>query len=92
MVFGIPSEISEFLIKDPRVAKITFTGSVPVRKVLAAQAGAHMKSATMELGGHSPVLVYPDVDLDRVTDILVARKFANSGQVCVSPNRFFFMN
>ena len=43
----------------------------------------------MELGGHSPVLVYPDVDLDRVTDILVARKFANSGQVCVSPNRFF---
>jgi succinate-semialdehyde dehydrogenase/glutarate-semialdehyde dehydrogenase len=89
MVFGIPSEISEFLIKDPRVAKITFTGSVPVGKVLAAQAGAHMKSATMELGGHSPVLVYPDVDLDRVTDILVARKFANSGQVCVSPNRFF---
>ena len=77
------------MIKDPRVAKITFTGSVPVGKALAAQAGAHMKPCTMELGGHSPVLVYPDIDLDRVTDILVTRKFANSAQVCVSPNRFF---
>ena len=89
MVFGVPADISEFLIKDPRVAKITFTGSVPVGKALAAKAGAHMKPCTMELGGHSPVLVYPDIDLDRVTDILVTRKFANSAQVCVSPNRFF---
>ena len=89
VVFGIPSEVSSFLIQDPRVAKITFTGSIPVGKLLAEQAGRHMKPITMELGGHSPVLVYDDVDLERVIDILVTRKFANSGQVCVSPNRFF---
>lgn len=89
MVFGIPDEVSKFWIKDPRVAKITFTGSVPVGKLLAAQAGQYMKPVTMELGGHSPVLLCEDADLDSAVDILVARKFANSGQVCVSPNRFF---
>lgn len=89
MVFGVPSEVSSFLIRDPRVAKITFTGSIPVGKLLAAQAGEHMKPVTMELGGHSPVLICEDADLDAAVDILVTRKFANSGQVCVSPNRFF---
>lgn len=89
LVYGIPSEISSFLISDRRIAKITFTGSVPVGKILAAEAGKYMIPSTMELGGHSPVLVYPDTDLHCVTDILVARKFANSAQVCVSPNRFF---
>ncbi|MEM6656608.1 MAG: NAD-dependent succinate-semialdehyde dehydrogenase [Pseudomonadota bacterium] len=89
MVFGVPSEVSSFLISDPRVAKITFTGSIPVGKLLASQAGQHMKAVTMELGGHSPVLVCEDADLDSAIDILVLRKFANSGQVCVSPNRFF---
>ena len=89
LVYGVPSEVSSFLIRDDRVAKITFTGSVPVGKMLAAEAGKYMKPATMELGGHSPVLVYPDANLEKVTDILVARKFANSAQVCVSPNRFF---
>ena len=89
MVFGVPSEVSSFLIRDPRVAKITFTGSIPVGKLLAEQAGKHMKPVTMELGGHSPVLICEDADLDSAVDILVMRKFANSGQVCVSPNRFF---
>lgn len=89
MVFGVPAEVSSFLIKDPRVAKITFTGSIPVGKLLAAQAGECMKPVTMELGGHSPVAICEDADLERAADILVARKFANSGQVCVSPNRFF---
>jgi succinate-semialdehyde dehydrogenase/glutarate-semialdehyde dehydrogenase len=89
VIFGVPADISSFLIKDPRVAKITFTGSIPVGKLLAKQAGEYMKPITMELGGHSPVLVYEDVDLERVVEILVTRKFANSAQVCVSPNRFF---
>ncbi|MDB4170045.1 NAD-dependent succinate-semialdehyde dehydrogenase [Planktomarina sp.] len=89
MVFGVPSEVSSFLIRDPRVAKITFTGSIPVGKLLAAQAGKYMKPVTMELGGHSPVLICEDADLDSAVDILVTRKFANSGQVCVSPNRFY---
>jgi len=89
LVYGEPAAISSCLIRDERIAKITFTGSVPVGKLLASEAGKYMKSSTMELGGHSPVIVYPDVDLEHVTDILVARKFANSAQVCVSPNRFF---
>ena len=89
MVFGIPSEVSSFLIQDPRVAKITFTGSIPVGKLLAEQAGRYMKPVTMELGGHSPVLICEDADIESAVEILVARKFANSGQVCVSPNRFF---
>ncbi|UTW11966.1 NAD-dependent succinate-semialdehyde dehydrogenase [Marinobacterium rhizophilum] len=89
VVFGVPGDISSFLIRDPRIAKVTFTGSVPVGKLLATEAGKYMKPTSMELGGHSPVIIYDDVDLNRVVDILVTRKFANSAQVCVSPNRFF---
>ena len=89
LVYGEPSKVSSFLIRDHRVRKITFTGSVPVGKILAAEAGKHMKPVTMELGGHSPVIVFPDVNLEKVAEILVVRKFANSSQVCVAPNRFF---
>jgi succinate-semialdehyde dehydrogenase/glutarate-semialdehyde dehydrogenase len=62
---------------------------VPVGKQLAALAGAHMKRVTMELGGHSPVIVFDDADVDRAADMLVAYKFRNAGQVCVSPTRFY---
>ena len=65
IVWGIPSEVSEHLIRSPIVRKVSFTGSVPVGKHLAALAGAHMKRVTMELGGHSPVLVFDDADIDR---------------------------
>jgi succinate-semialdehyde dehydrogenase/glutarate-semialdehyde dehydrogenase len=89
VVWGVPSEVSEHLIKSPIVRKVSFTGSVPVGKQLAAMAGAHMKRVTMELGGHSPVIVCEDADVERAAEALAALKFANAGQVCVSPNRFY---
>jgi succinate-semialdehyde dehydrogenase/glutarate-semialdehyde dehydrogenase len=88
LVYGVPSEISEYLIPHPVIRKISFTGSTPVGKHLAALAGAHMKRATMELGGHAPVMVFDDADLDRAISDMVVHKFRNAGQVCVSPTRF----
>jgi succinate-semialdehyde dehydrogenase/glutarate-semialdehyde dehydrogenase len=88
LVYGVPSEISEYLIPHPIIKKVTFTGSTPVGKKLAALAGAHMKRVTMELGGHSPAIVFEDADVDQAVNILGANKFRNAGQVCVAPTRF----
>jgi succinate-semialdehyde dehydrogenase / glutarate-semialdehyde dehydrogenase len=88
LVFGVPAEISEYLIPHPVIRKISFTGSTAVGKHLAALAGAHMKRATMELGGHAPAIVFNDADLDHAAKILAANKFRNAGQVCVAPTRF----
>jgi len=71
------------------VRKISFTGSVPVGKQLAALAGAHMKRTTMELGGHSPVLVFDDADVEPAAEMLARMKIRNAGQVCISPTRFY---
>jgi succinate-semialdehyde dehydrogenase/glutarate-semialdehyde dehydrogenase len=89
LVFGRPAEISEYLIAQPAVRLITFTGSVPVGKQLAALAGQHMKPAIMELGGHAPVIVWDDADPADVGELAVRGKARNAGQVCVSPTRFF---
>ncbi|MDX3904806.1 MAG: NAD-dependent succinate-semialdehyde dehydrogenase [Pigmentiphaga sp.] len=89
LVWGVPSEISTYLIESPIVRKISFTGSVPVGKQLAALAGAHMKRTTMELGGHSPVLVFDDADVEPAAEMLARMKIRNAGQVCVSPTRFY---
>jgi succinate-semialdehyde dehydrogenase/glutarate-semialdehyde dehydrogenase len=89
VVWGVPAEVSKHLIESPIVRKVSFTGSVPVGKQLAAMAGLHMKRVTMELGGHSPAIVCDDADIERAADLLSAQKFANAGQVCVSPNRMF---
>ncbi len=88
LVFGVPSEISEYLIPHPAVRKVTFTGSTPVGKHLAALAGAHMKRVTMELGGHAPVMVFDDADLGAAVTQMAGHKFRNAGQVCISPTRF----
>ena len=88
LVYGIPAEISEYLIPSPIIRKISFTGSTPVGKHLAALAGAHMKRVTMELGGHAPAIVFDDADVDLATDILSTNKFRNAGQVCIAPTRF----
>ena len=88
LVYGIPSEISEYLIPHPTIRKISFTGSTSVGKQLAALAGLHMKRVTMELGGHAPAIVFDDADIDVASKILGASKFRNAGQVCVSPTRF----
>jgi len=88
LVFGDPAAISEYLIPHVTIRKISFTGSTAVGKRLAALAGAHMKRATMELGGHAPAIVFEDADLDRAIKVLVAAKFRNAGQICVAPTRF----
>jgi len=89
IVWGVPAEISRHLITSPIVRKVSFTGSVPVGKELASLAGRHMKRMTMELGGHSPVVVFDDADIDRAARQLVAYKSRNAGQVCVAPSRFY---
>ena len=88
LVWGVPSEISEYLIPNPVIRKITFTGSTPVGKKLAAFAGQHMKRITMELGGHAPAIVFGDADVDTAVKQLAASKFRNAGQVCIAPTRF----
>jgi succinate-semialdehyde dehydrogenase/glutarate-semialdehyde dehydrogenase len=92
LVYGVPAEISEYLIPHPVVRKISFTGSTQVGKHLAAMAGAHMKRVTMELGGHAPAIVFNDADIDAAVRILAGAKFRNAGQVCVAPTRFLIQN
>jgi succinate-semialdehyde dehydrogenase/glutarate-semialdehyde dehydrogenase len=88
LVYGNPAEISSYLIPHPVIRKITFTGSTPVGKQLAALAGQHMKRVTMELGGHAPVIVCEDADIALAVKSAGAAKFRNAGQVCISPTRF----
>ena len=88
LVFGDPAEISGYLIPHPVIRKITFTGSTPVGKQLAALAGRHMKRVTMELGGHAPVIVAEDADVELAVKAAGGAKFRNAGQVCISPTRF----
>jgi succinate-semialdehyde dehydrogenase/glutarate-semialdehyde dehydrogenase len=87
LVYGVPAEISEYLIPHPIIRKMSFTGSTAVGKRLAALAGQHMKRATMELGGHAPAIVFDDADVDTASKLLAGAKFRNAGQVCVSPTR-----
>jgi succinate-semialdehyde dehydrogenase/glutarate-semialdehyde dehydrogenase len=89
LVFGKPSDISEYLIPQPAVRLVTFTGSVAVGKHLSAMAGTHMKPAIMELGGHAPVIVCNDIDPAATGALSAVGKSRNAGQVCVSPTRFF---
>jgi succinate-semialdehyde dehydrogenase/glutarate-semialdehyde dehydrogenase len=88
LVYGDPAEISSYLIPHPVIRKISFTGSTAVGKQLAALAGLHMKRATMELGGHAPVIVFDDADVAVAAKVMAASKFRNAGQVCISPTRF----
>lgn len=88
LVFGDPAQISGYLIPHPVIQKVTFTGSTVVGKQLAALAGQHMKRVTMELGGHAPVIVADDADIELAVKIAATSKFRNAGQVCISPTRF----
>ncbi len=88
LVYGNPAEISSYLIPHPVIRKVTFTGSTPVGKQLAALAGQHMKRVTMELGGHAPVIVADDADVELAIKAAGGAKFRNAGQVCISPTRF----
>ncbi len=87
LVFGVPAELSQYLIPHPIIRKVTFTGSTAVGKQLAMLAGQHMKRITMELGGHAPALVFDDADLDAAAKQLAFGKYRNAGQICVAPTR-----
>ncbi|HJS21683.1 MAG TPA: NAD-dependent succinate-semialdehyde dehydrogenase [Steroidobacteraceae bacterium] len=89
VVFGVPAEISSYLLASPVIRAISFTGSIAVGKQLTKLAAEGMKRTTMELGGHAPVLVFDDVDVDQVLDQSIVAKYRNAGQVCVSPTRFY---
>ena len=84
----MPDEVSRHLLASPVVRKLSFTGSTVVGKHLMKLAADNMLRTTMELGGHGPVLVFDDVDVGKVLDTVVAQKYRNAGQVCVSPTRF----
>ena len=89
IVFGVPDEVSRHLLTSPVIAKLSFTGSTVVGKHLMKLAADRCIRTTMELGGHAPVLVFDDADLDLALDLLTASKSRNAGQVCVSPTRFY---
>ncbi|WP_260482286.1 NAD-dependent succinate-semialdehyde dehydrogenase [Sphingomicrobium flavum] len=89
LVHGVPDMVSRHIIGSDIVRKVSFTGSIPVGKHLMHLAADGVKRLTLELGGHAPVLVFDDVDLDDTLDKLVPQKFRNAGQVCVSPTRFY---
>ncbi len=89
VVFGDPATISEHLIASPVIKKISFTGSTAVGKHLAELAARGMKKTTMELGGHAPVLVFEDADLDAAVAATARTKYRNAGQICIAPTRFY---
>lgn len=89
LVHGVPDMVSRHLIASPIIRKVSFTGSTPVGKHLMKLAAENVTKITLELGGHAPVLVFDDCDLETTLDKLVPQKFRNAGQVCVSPTRFY---
>ena len=89
IVFGIPEEVSEHVLGSWIPRKMSFTGSIPVGKHLQKLAADTMKRCTMELGGHSPVIVFDDADIEKAINVTSGFKFRNAGQVCISPTRFF---
>lgn len=89
VVFGVPADISTYLIASPVIRKVSFTGSTVVGKHLARLAADGMKPTTMELGGHAPVIVFEDADLDLAVRLSAGSKYRNAGQICIAPTRFY---
>lgn len=89
VISGPSGMLSERLIASPVIRKVSFTGSTGVGKQLAGMSGLHMKKATMELGGHAPVIVFADTDIEAVIEKTVAGRYSNAGQSCIAPTRFF---
>ncbi|MGC3931538.1 NAD-dependent succinate-semialdehyde dehydrogenase [Pseudomonas atacamensis] len=88
VVFGVPDQVSSHLIDSPIIRKVTFTGSVPIGRLLSARAAEGVKPITLELGGHGPVLVFEDADIEKAAVEGVANRFRGTGQVCISSTRF----
>ena len=92
VVFGIPDEVSRKVLGSWVPRKMSFTGSIPVGKHLQKLAADTMKRCTMELGGHSPVIVFDDADVEKALKVAAGFKYRNAGQVCISPTRFFIQD
>lgn len=88
VVFGVPDQVSSHLIASPIIRKVTFTGSVPIGKLLSARAAEGVKPITLELGGHGPVLVFEDANIEKAAKEGAANRFRGTGQVCISSTRF----
>lgn len=88
LVFGVPHEISDYLIRSDVIRKVSFTGSVPVGRLLGALASQYLKRCTLELGGHAPFIVCDDADIGAAAQIASTLKFRNAGQVCAAPTRY----
>lgn len=88
-VFGDPAQVSSRLLDAPGIRKVSFTGSVGIGQLIATQAARTLKRCTLELGGHAPVIVFADTDVERAVRDLIPSKFRNAGQVCTSPTRFY---
>lgn len=88
VVFGVPDEVSKHLIASPVIRKVTFTGSVPIGRLLSARAAEGVKPITLELGGHGPVLVFNDADVEKAAIEGAANRFRGTGQICISSTRF----
>jgi succinate-semialdehyde dehydrogenase/glutarate-semialdehyde dehydrogenase len=88
VVFGVPDVVSAQLIASPIIRKVAFTGSVPVGRLLSERAAAGVKPITLELGGHGPVLVFDDADIDTAATAGAASRFRGTGQICIAPTRF----
>lgn len=84
-----PAEVGERFLTDRRIAKLSFTGSTAVGKYLAERCAGSMKRISLELGGHAPILIFPDADLDRAVKLAIASKFRNAGQTCICANRLY---
>ena len=89
LLSGDPAEISNELLESDIVKKVSLTGSTRVGKLILKKAADKVQRVTMELSGHSPFIVFDDVDVDKVVDMAITSKFRNNGQVCISPNRFY---
>tara|TARA_B100001250_G_C19800854_1_gene790987 strand:- start:6 stop:1448 length:1443 start_codon:yes stop_codon:yes gene_type:complete len=89
LLSGDPAEVSNELIESDIIKKVSITGSTRVGKLILKKAADKVQRVTMELSGHSPFIVFDDVDINKVTDMAIAAKFRNNGQVCISPNRFY---
>ena len=89
LLSGDPPSIASQLISSDIIKKISITGSSRVGKLILKQAADKVQRVTMELSGHSPFIVFEDADIKKATDMAIAAKFRNNGQVCISPNRFY---
>lgn len=89
LVMSPPDQFTPEIMENPIIRKISFTGSTEVGKSLAAQAAQQMKRISMELGGHAPVIIFPDVDPEQAAKVTATGKFRNNGQVCISPTRIY---